>query len=168
MDALRNNMPPDDILYMVSDPEINVRAFGNLYIVKYHLTNLEVCLGARLLETNRLGRISGLQSITQMLGAKGLPYYSVLISDDDQELASEAASGFALCRREDASPHLLSFLENFGQSPGRNEVVIAVIHSLQKLYGEKLTEVSDVKSSVTNWIRILKADQTAKKASSQH
>lgn len=143
----------EDCLYMLSDPQL--RGLANLHIKRYKVEDLACCYPALLLSVDNVVRLSGLRGIKQFLREKGLPYYAILLNDKDLEVASEAAEAFALCRKEDAVPHLLAYLNERAKSRRHRSVVSAVVKSLNKLHDEDANVPSDITASAEAWIKRL-------------
>jgi hypothetical protein len=143
----------EDCLYMLSDSHL--QGLANLAIKKHKMEELACCLPAFLLSSDRFQRLSGLLGIKQLLREKGLPYYAILLNDKDRGIASEAAEAFALCRKEDAVPHLVAYLKENAKSRRHKAVVGAVLKSLNKLHGEDATAPFDIAASAEAWIKRL-------------
>jgi len=145
----------DDAIYMMSDPDLDVRGFGLLGIRVYRMEKAAGVLPAGLLSKHAVERCSAVRGIRKMMGAIGLPYYAKSLYDSDLEVASEAAKAFRCCKREDAVPHFLRYLRECGKSHRKRSVTRSVVDSLRELYGEPVTENGELKKEVDDWVKRL-------------
>jgi hypothetical protein len=144
-----------DEIYILSDPDIDVRAFAILGIGAYKIQDAACSLPAGLLSKSPAERLTAVRGIRKLLGWKGLPYYAHLLYDSDAEVASEAAIAFRSCNREDAVPHLLRYLRQCGKSPRKTPITRSVIETLGELYGEPVSGEFNLKNAVENWTKRL-------------
>jgi hypothetical protein len=149
-----------DEIYILSDPDIDVRGFGGLSIRVYKIQDAACSLPAGLLSKLPGERFSAILGIREMLGWKGLPYYAELLYDTDADVASAAAKSFQTCKREDAVPHLLRYLRKYGRTRSKKAVTKIVIDSLCTLHGEPVLENVDLRQAVDEWIKRLEKAST--------
>lgn len=144
-----------DYIYMLSDPDSDVKGFGIAAIHVYKIQDAADSLPVGLFSKQAQERLSTVIAIRDLLGWKGLPYYVELLYDSDEDVASEAAKSFQSCKIEDAVPHLLNYLRMNGKSDRKAVVVKCVIKSLCDLHGEPFNEKAELNKTVDEWVKRL-------------
>jgi len=147
-----------DAIFALSDPDYNVRAFAILGILAAKIEGTSGSFAAGLLSKESDERLATINGINQLLGWKGLPYYSAMIYDRDPNVASEAAIAFNSCKPEDAAPHLIRYLREKGRARSSRRVTTTVIQTLYKLHHEPIPEKLQLKQEVNRWIQRLEKD----------
>jgi hypothetical protein len=153
----------DDCLFMLSDSEPAIRGLACGTILRYRMTNLAACLPSLLLRSDSSERYVGLKRIELFMKAQGLPYYTAMLNDNDPDVACKAAECLRICRKDDATPHLLSYLKKHAKDRKRKSVVSAVVLTIQDLHGEPLTEPADLRAAAKFWIERLQKEQETNK-----
>lgn len=146
----------DDCLYMWSLPETRIMA--KTHTGTHGLQEMFHCFPMLLYSDDPLIRLSGLRSIERFYRERGLPYYAMLLNDSHDDVAVAAARAFRLCRKENASSHLLTYLAKNGQKKKHKEVVRRVLETLRILYVESSDVPSSQKEDVRRWIQRLRTE----------
>jgi len=148
----------NDVIFALSDPDPGVRSVALVGIRAAKIEDAAYGLPVGLLSKNPNERWSAVSGIWKFMGGKGLPYYSVMLYDEDMDVASEAAEAFQSCKKEDAAPLLLRYLKQFGTSKVKEDVTKSVIDTLNQLYGISASEKFDLKQAVDYWIHRIEGD----------
>lgn len=151
IDAFKEELKPEDYTVILSDPSLEVRGLGLLAVDVYGVEQAACYLGASLLRKEPHERLSAVRRMRKLLRGNGLPYYSALLDDPDNSVASEAAKGYATCKKENAIPHLLRYLREHGDSAERQVVTDEVIDTLRSLYDEAGGGVNAHANAVAMW-----------------
>ena len=147
-----------DYVAILSDPDVEVRGLGIAAMSKYQIHDAVCCLGRSLVEGESTERRAAIRRTEELLGWKGLPTYVALLYDSDLGVASQAASAFRSCKKEDVTPHLLLYLKQHGSRRRKKVVTKRVIRTLCELYGEPQPSDDDLKKSVRMWKERLKKE----------